>query len=47
MLIPKMRNGGMSRRSVFTGASVLEYSNMKLRELPDKMFTKEYLKKID
>ena len=27
--------------------SVLEYSNMKLRELPDKMFTKEYLKKID
>ena len=27
--------------------SVLEYSNMKLRELPDKMFTKDYLKKID
>ena len=27
--------------------SVLEYSNMKLRELPDKMFTKEYLKKLD
>ena len=27
--------------------SVMEYSNMKLRELPDKMFTKEYLKKID
>jgi hypothetical protein len=27
--------------------SVLEYSNMKLRDLPDKMFTKEYLKKID
>lgn len=27
--------------------SVLEYSNMKLRELPDKVFTKEYLKKLD
>lgn len=27
--------------------SVLEYSNMRLKELPDKMFTKEYLKKID
>lgn len=27
--------------------SVLEYSNMRMRELPDKMFTKEYLKKID
>ena len=27
--------------------SVLEYSNMKLRDLPDKMFTKEYLKKLD
>ena len=27
--------------------SVLEYTNMKLRELPDKMFTKEYLKKLD
>ena len=27
--------------------SVLEYSNMKLRELPEKMFTKDYLKKID
>ena len=27
--------------------SVLEYSNMKLRELPDKVFTKDYLKKID
>jgi len=27
--------------------SVLEYSEMKLRELPDKIFTKEYLKKID
>jgi hypothetical protein len=27
--------------------SILEYSNMKLRELPDKVFTKEYLKKID
>lgn len=27
--------------------SVLEYSNMKLRDLPDKMFTKDYLKKLD
>lgn len=27
--------------------SVLEYSNMRLRELPDKVFTKDYLKKID
>lgn len=27
--------------------SVLEYSNMRLKDLPDKMFTKEYLKKID
>lgn len=27
--------------------SVLEYSNMRLRDLPDKMFTKDYLKKID
>ncbi len=27
--------------------SVLQYSNMRLRELPDKMFTKEYLKKLD
>ena len=27
--------------------SVLEYSNMRLRELPDKVFTKEYLKKLD
>ena len=27
--------------------SVLEYSEMKLRELPDKIFTKEYLKKLD
>lgn len=27
--------------------SILEYSEMKLRELPDKIFTKEYLKKID
>jgi Outer membrane lipoprotein-sorting protein len=27
--------------------SVLEYSNMRLRELPDKMFTKEYLKKLE
>lgn len=27
--------------------SVLEYSNMRLRELPDKVFTKDYLKKLD
>lgn len=27
--------------------SVLEYSAMKLRDLPDKMFTKEYLKKLE
>ncbi len=27
-------------------ASVLEYSNMKLRELPDKVFSKDYLKKL-
>ena len=27
--------------------SILEYSNMKLRELPDKIFTKEYLKKLE
>lgn len=27
--------------------SVLEYSNMKLRELPDKVFTKDYLKKLE
>ena len=27
--------------------SVLEYSAMRLRELPDKMFTKDYLKKLD
>ncbi|MCG2577728.1 outer membrane lipoprotein-sorting protein [Dechloromonas sp. XY25] len=27
--------------------SVLEYSEMKLRDLPDKIFTKEYLKKMD
>lgn len=27
--------------------SVLEYSNMRLRELPDKMFTKDYLKKLE
>ena len=27
--------------------SVLEYGNMKLRELPDKIFTKDYLKKLD
>ncbi len=27
--------------------SVLDYSVMKLRELPDKMFTKDYLKKLE
>jgi len=27
--------------------SVLEYRAMKLRELPDKLFTKDYLKKLD
>lgn len=27
--------------------SVLEYSGMKLRDLPDKIFTKDYLKKLD
>ena len=27
--------------------SVLDYSSMKLRDLPDKVFTKDYLKKLD
>lgn len=27
--------------------SVLEYGNMRLRDLPDKVFTKDYLKKLD
>ncbi len=27
--------------------SILEYSSMKLRDLPDKVFTKDYLKKLD
>ena len=27
--------------------SVLDYSNMKLRDLPDKIFSKDYLKKLD
>lgn len=27
--------------------SVLEYSSMKLKDLPDKIFTKDYLKKLD
>lgn len=27
--------------------SVLEYSNMRLRDLPDKVFTKDYLKKLE
>lgn len=26
--------------------SVLDYSNMQLRNLPDKVFTKDYLKKL-
>jgi hypothetical protein len=28
------------------GRSVLDYSNMRLRDLPDKTFTKQYLKKL-
>lgn len=27
--------------------SILEYNSMKLRDLPDKIFTKDYLKKLD
>ena len=27
--------------------SILEYSDMKLRDLPDRMFTKEYLRRLD
>ena len=27
--------------------SVLEYSAMKLRDLPDKIFTKDYLNKLE
>jgi hypothetical protein len=27
--------------------SVLNYSEMKLRDLPDKVFTKDYLKKLE
>jgi hypothetical protein len=27
--------------------SVLTYSEMKLRDLPDKIFTKDYLKKLE
>lgn len=27
--------------------SVMDYSNMKIRDLPDRMFTKEYLRKLD
>lgn len=34
---------GVTRR----GRSILEYSNMRLRELPDKTFTKQYLKKLN
>jgi outer membrane lipoprotein-sorting protein len=29
------------------GESTLEYSNLKLRELPDQVFTKEYLRRLD
>ncbi|HNS59065.1 MAG TPA: outer membrane lipoprotein-sorting protein, partial [Nitrosomonas europaea] len=27
--------------------SVLDYSDMKLRDLPDKIFTKDYLKRLE
>jgi hypothetical protein len=27
--------------------SVLEYTGMKVRDLPDKVFTKDYLKKLE
>ena len=27
--------------------SVLDYSGMRLRELPDKVFTKDYLKRLE
>ena len=27
--------------------SVLEYSNMRVRDLPDRMFTKDYLKRLE
>ena len=27
--------------------SVLEYSGMRLRDLPDRMFTKDFLKRLD
>jgi hypothetical protein len=27
--------------------SILEYSDMRLRDLPDKMFTKDYLKRLE
>lgn len=33
---------GLTRK----GRSVMEYSNMRLRELPDKTFTKQYLNKL-
>ena len=29
------------------GQSILDYSAMKLRDLPDKVFTKDYLKKLE
>ncbi|GMR09099.1 MAG: hypothetical protein BMS9Abin26_2113 [Gammaproteobacteria bacterium] len=33
---------GLTRK----GRSVMDYSNMRLRKLPDKVFTKQYLKKL-
>jgi hypothetical protein len=47
--------GGKTRpaRLVMTDAlskgteSTLEYSHLKLRELPDQIFTKEYLRRLD
>ena len=27
--------------------SILEYADMRVRDLPDKMFTKDYLKRIE
>lgn len=37
----------MMNDSIRTGErSIMDYNNMKLRELPDKVFTKQYLKKL-
>jgi hypothetical protein len=30
-----------------TAVSILEYSEIRLRELPDEIFTKEYLRRLD